>query len=68
LILGDERKDDADYLETCRTKRNTAEYGMAGVATDKDGAELVGFVKDLREDVLAWLKKHRPELAPKKPM
>jgi hypothetical protein len=41
LILGDERKDDADYLETCRTKRNTAEYEMAGVATEKDASELV---------------------------
>src|SRR5215471_18314763 len=40
LILGDERKDDADYLETCRTKRNTAEYDMAGVATEKDASEL----------------------------
>jgi hypothetical protein len=28
LILGDARKDDADYLETCRTKRNTAEYAV----------------------------------------
>ena len=66
LILGDGRKDDADYLETCRTKRNTAEYEMAGVATEKDASELVGFVKELREDVLDWLKKYHPELTPKK--
>jgi hypothetical protein len=68
LILGDERKDDADYLETCRTKRNRAEYEMAGVATEKDASELVEFVKELREDVLDWLRKHRPELAPKNPV
>ena len=66
LILGDERKDDADYLETCRAKRNTAEYEMAGVATEKDAPELVDFVKELREDVLDWLKKHHPALTPKK--
>ena len=66
LILGDERKDDADYLETCRTKRNTAEYEMAGVATEKDASELVDFVKELREDVLDWLVKHHPALTPKK--
>ena len=67
LVLGDERKDDADYLETCRTKRNTAEYEMAGVATEKDASELVDFVKELRKDVLGWLKKHHTELIPKKP-
>ena len=48
LVLGDERKDDADYLETCRTKRNTAEYEMTGVATKQDASELVAFVKELR--------------------
>jgi hypothetical protein len=66
LILGDERKDDADYLETCRTKRNTAEYEMAGVATEKDASGLVDFVKELRADVLDWLVKHHPALTPKK--
>jgi hypothetical protein len=35
---------------------------MTGVATDKDAAELVHFVKDLREDALNWLKQHHPEL------
>jgi len=63
---GNERKDDADYLETCRTKRNAAEYEMAGVATEKDAKELVEFVKDLREDVLNWLNKHHTELMPRK--
>src|SRR4029453_4197820 len=29
LILGKDRKDDADYLETCRVKRNTVEYDVA---------------------------------------
>src|SRR6185503_10285901 len=65
LVLGNERKDDADYLETCRTKRNAAEYEMAGVATEKDAKELVEFVKDLREDVLNWLNKHHTELMPR---
>ncbi len=66
LILGVERKDDADYLDTCRTKRNTAEYDMAGVATKKDAAELVKFTKELREDVLDWLKKNHPDLLGKR--
>ncbi len=37
-ILGQQRKDDADYLETCRRKRNTAEYDRTGVVTDQDAA------------------------------
>ena len=64
LVLGDERKDDAEYLDTCRIKRNTAEYNMAGVATRQDASELADFVKELREEVLDWLKKNRPELIP----
>ena len=65
LILGVERKDDADYLETCRTKRNMAEYQMAGVATEQDAAELARFARQLRQDVLAWLKRNHPEFLPK---
>ena len=30
LIMGPERKDDADYLDSCRSKRNTAEYDSVG--------------------------------------
>lgn len=40
---------------------------MAGIATEKDAAELVDFVKELREDVLEWLKKEHPELTTMKP-
>jgi len=62
LILGPERKDDADYLDACRAKRNTADYDMAGVATKQDATELVDFTKQLRDDVLDWLKKNHPRL------
>jgi hypothetical protein len=62
VILGEQRKDDAEYLDTCRIKRNTAEYNMAGVATKLDASELADFVKELRDEVLDWLKKDRAEL------
>ena len=64
LILGDERKDDADYLETCRRKRNTAEYEMVGVASEQDASELATFVASLRDDVIEWLRKNNPSLLP----
>ena|SRR3990167_6145229 len=66
IVLGPERKDDAAYLETCRIKRNTVEYDMAGGATDADATELLQFAKAFRKDVLAWLKKNHPEIVPKK--
>jgi hypothetical protein len=67
LILGEQWKDEADYLETCRRKRNMAEYDMAGVATEQDTSELVDFVKELREQVLGWLNENHSELVPEKP-
>lgn len=62
LILGSEHKGDADYLDTCRKTRNTAEYESAGVATNAEAKELIDFTKRLRQDVLNWLKKNHPEL------
>src|SRR5215471_20072355 len=62
LILGEDRKDDADYLEICRIKRNKAEYDRTGVATEQDAEELIEFANGFRNDVTKWLKRHRPEL------
>jgi hypothetical protein len=65
-ILGEEWRDEADYLETCRRKRNIVEYDRVGVVTEKDASELAAFCKELRQEVLAWLNKNHPELAPEK--
>jgi len=62
LILGERHKDDANYLDTCRTKRNTAEYDRAGVTTEEDAGELIGFVRELRAEVIDWLRKNHPKL------
>lgn len=62
VILGDERKADAAYLDACRIKRNSVEYDMAGVATEQDAQELLAFAQQLRYDVLAWLKHNHPNL------
>jgi hypothetical protein len=62
MILGDTRMDDTDYLEACRTKRNTIEYDMAGASTDADAEELLEFARSLRKDVLDWLKRNQPGL------
>jgi hypothetical protein len=64
LILGSDRKDDAAYLDTCRTKRNTIEYDYVGGATGADADELIEFAVSLEKDVLKWLRSRRPELMP----
>jgi hypothetical protein len=61
LILGAERRNDAEYLETCRKKRNIVEYDYVGGATEADVNELISFVQNLQHDVLGWLKKYHPE-------
>ena len=63
-ILGQQWQDEADYLETCRRKRNTAEYDRAGVVTEQDATELVEFCQELRQEVLAWLQQQAPTLVP----
>lgn len=62
LILGSSRNDDADYLDACRAKRNTAEYDVAGCVTQSEADELRAFAESLRDDVCIWLAKHHPSL------
>jgi hypothetical protein len=64
LILGPDRRADADYLDACRIKRNTVEYDYAGGATKKDAEELIEFTRELREDVRQWLQENHIELLP----
>lgn len=62
LILGTERTTDAEYLDTCRTKRNILEYDQAGGVTRDEAIELIGFVQELRAAVIAWLRREHVEL------
>ncbi len=64
IILGTQRKADADYLDACRVKRNTVEYDFVGAATEADVLELTNFALVLQRDVLAWLRKWHPDLSP----
>jgi hypothetical protein len=62
LILGENRTKDAQYLDACRSKRNIVEYDRVGVVTEQDADELIEFVLELKNDVINWLKKNRPDL------
>ncbi len=56
LILGSKYNKDADYLDTCCSKRNTAEYDMAGKINVEESKELISFAKELRTAVLEWIR------------
>ena len=51
-----------EYLDACRTKRNTVEYDYVGGATDRDADELIALVTNLKHEVNDWLKKNHPIL------
>ena len=60
LILGVEKEDDADYLDSCRAKRNIVEYDYIGGATEADANELISFVNSLKNEVMEWIKLKYP--------
>jgi hypothetical protein len=57
LIIGKDKIIDAEYLDTCRAKKNVVEYDYVGAVTDKDADELIGFVVELKNEVIRWMKK-----------
>jgi len=63
LVLGKSKTGDADYLDSCRSKRNTAEYDLVGRTSRDEAKELIDFCKELREEVTGWLKEKHPDLS-----
>ncbi len=63
-ILGADWQDGADYLDTCRAKRNGLEYDAAGKVSASEARELREFATELREAVVAWLEEKHPKLSP----
>lgn len=61
VILGKKWENDARYLDTCRNKRNIVEYDYVGGVSEGDVEELIQFVRQLRNVVLAWLKEVHPK-------
>lgn len=57
-ILGKDARDDADYLNECREKRNASEYDAANEASETEAKELIEFATEFEKTVRAWVKKH----------
>jgi hypothetical protein len=64
LVLGRSRRPDAEYLDSCRIKRNAAEYDYVGGIGEGEAVELIGFVGKFEVEVITWLKAHHPEIVP----
>jgi hypothetical protein len=64
MVLGPGRQADADYLEACRSKRNEAEYDVAGRVSAEEARELAAFAGELRSVVVEWLGQQHPDLSP----
>ncbi len=62
--LGDARSGTADHIERCSRQRGQAMYERVGVVSEEDADELLTTAKQLRTDVVAWLKANHPTLVP----
>ncbi len=64
-ILGSDHRDNVEYLQSCRSKRNQVEYDSVGGVTADDARELVGFAQELREKTTKYLEKKHSSLLSK---
>jgi len=49
-------------LDKFRKKRNISSYEQTGVVSEQEVREMVALAKNLRAEVIVWLKKTHPEL------
>jgi uncharacterized protein (UPF0332 family) len=62
-VLGPVLSSTADYLDACRSKRNTVDYDGIGVATEADVIELIDEATRLQGTIESWLRENHPDLA-----
>jgi uncharacterized protein (UPF0332 family) len=59
-ILGIEYHELADYFDSCRSKRNIADYMSSGTVSDAEVQELIREVTGFHKTVTTWVKKNYP--------
>ncbi len=59
-IMGPEFYQLADYFDSCRVKRNIADYDYAGIASESEVKELIKEAESFAREILKWLKKNYP--------
>jgi hypothetical protein len=63
-VMGGDLESRSRYYQACRRKRHQAAYEHAGVATAAELDDLLKDVGGFRRELVAWLRKHHPALAP----
>ena len=64
-LMGSQIPPRADYLDSCRSKRNVTDYDRAGEISSNEVAEILNEVAAFRAGVMAWLRSKHPALLPK---
>ncbi|MFH1920379.1 MAG: hypothetical protein ABIP48_10905, partial [Planctomycetota bacterium] len=64
LTLGNQWSSTADHLERCSRLRGQGMYQRIGVVSKQDADDLLNTAKQLRADVIDWLKTNFPALVP----
>lgn len=62
-ILDSSHSKRIDYFDSCRRKRNTLDYDIAGLISDTEANELVEQAADFRKIAEDWIQKNYPDLA-----
>jgi hypothetical protein len=62
LVMGPEFSTMRDYLDNCRRKRNISEYDAVGTISEKEAADLLQTIRELKKDIESWLRKNHPEI------
>jgi hypothetical protein len=62
--LGSQYAATADHIERCSRLRGQAVYERVGVVNKKDAEDLIELARQLRAEVVKWLKAQHPRLVP----
>jgi len=63
LVMGEEFSTLSVYYDSCRAKRNIAEYRRVGEIMRSEVEELIQSVQEFIRQAKQWLRTHHPEFA-----
>ena len=62
MIMGKDYHDSADYFDSCRAKRNVADYRHTGDISESETDELIKEAEKFFDIVVEFIKKYHPDL------
>jgi len=63
-VMGTDVRSRADYFDSCRSKRNVADYDRAGVISETEVEAIIEQVRAFRGEVVEWLERNHSDLRP----